>query len=141
MMHNMPDNLYALRQKIDQPTSSDELVHVIDEISPNLSNKEDAREFYQLLVDAFQSLRVLTAGNVHQGEHVIRNRLLDYLEQDSHGSAIQQHATSQLRECLSAWLEQYPDRERVALRARILDDLLWRFQVRPAPSICWTFSH
>src|SRR6266568_7334850 len=141
MMHEMSNNLYAIRQKIDQSTRSDELVHVIEEITPHLAGDQNSRELYQLLVDAFQSLRMLTSGDVHQGEQVIRNHLLGYLEQDSHGSAVQRHATSELRECLDAWIEQYPERERVALRAHILDDVLGRFQIQPLASMCWTLAH
>ena len=52
MMHEMSNNLYAIRQKIDQSTRSDELVHVIEEITPHLAGDQNSRELYQLLVDA-----------------------------------------------------------------------------------------
>src|SRR6266702_4605895 len=100
MMNEMSNNLYAIRQKIDQSTRSDEFVQVIEEITRHLAGDQNSREWYQLLVDAFQSLRTLTSEDVHQGEQIIRNHRLAYLEQYSHGAAVQRHATSELRECL-----------------------------------------
>jgi hypothetical protein len=140
-MWNMPDNLYTLKQRIDEAGQSGEIVGVLDVLAPLLTENTSSRELYSVLVDAFQALRTLTSEHVAEGEQVILMYLLDYLEKDSDGTAIQKNATRQLRECLKEWIAQYPERESVVLRQHILDDLLLRFQTRPSRALCWTFSY
>jgi HEAT repeats len=140
-MQHMPDNIYTLKRRIDEAEQSSEIVWVLDVLAPLLAENTSSRELYDLLVDAFQALRTLTSEHVSDGEQVILTYLLDYLEKDSDGTAIQKSATRQLRECLEEWIAQYPERESATLRQRILDDLLLRFQARPSRALCWTFSH
>ncbi len=140
-MQNMPDNVSALNQRIDEAEQSGEVVAVLNVLAPLLAENTSSQELYYVLVDAFQALRRLTSENGLDGEQVILTYLLDYLEKDSDGTAVQKSATRQLRECLEEWIAQYPERESAALRQRILDDLLLRFQARPSPALCWTFAH
>ncbi len=140
-MQHMPDNMYTLKRRIDEAEQIGDVIPVLEVLAPLLAENTSSRELYDLLVDAFQALRVLTSEQVSDGEHLILTYLLDYLEKDSDGTAIQKSATRQLRECLEAWIAQYPERESIALRQRILDDLLLRFQTRPSRALCWTFAH
>src|SRR6266567_4094889 len=140
-MQYMPDNLYTLKRRIDEAEQSSEIVSVLEVLAPLLAENTSSRELYNLLSDAFQALRALTSEQVSDGEHLILTYLLDYLEKDSDGTAIQKSETRQLRECLETWIAQYPERESIALRQRILDDLLLRFQTRPSRALCWTFAH
>src|SRR5439155_17367891 len=130
-----------LKRRIDEAEQSSEIVWVLDVLAPLLAENTSSRELYDLLVDAFEALRTLTSEQVSHGEQVILTYLLDHLEKDSDGTAVQKSATRQLRECLGEWMAQYPERESIALRQRILDDLLLRFQARPSRALCWTFSH
>lgn len=140
-MQNMPDNVSTLQQRIDEAEQSGEVVSVLNELAPLLAENASSQELYYVLVDAFQALRRLTSEHGSDGEQLIRTYLLDYLEKDSDGTAIQKSATRQLRECLEEWIAQYPERESAALRLSILDDLLLRFQARPSRALCWTFAH
>jgi hypothetical protein len=137
----MPDHAAMLKQRIDEAEHSSEVVAVLDRLAPLLAENPSSQELSYVLVDAFQALRTLTSEQRAEGEQEILAYLLDYLEKDSHGTAIQQSATSQLRECLETWITQYPEQESITLRAHILDDLLHRFQVRTSRALCWTFSH
>ena len=140
MMQHMPDNVYTLKQRVDEAEQSGDVVSVLNMLVPLLAENTSSRELYDLLVDAFHALRTLASEQVSDGEQVILTYLLDHLEKDSDGTAVQKSATRQLRECLEEWIAQYPERESIALRQRILDDLLLRFQARPSPALCWTFS-
>ncbi|GHP00794.1 hypothetical protein KSF_108410 [Reticulibacter mediterranei] len=137
----MPDIIETLKQRIDEAEHSDDVVVVLTQLAPLLVEDPSSKDRYDLLVDAFHALQTLTSEWVLEGEHVILTYLLDYLEQDSYGTSVQQSTTRQLRECLEAWIAQYADRESVALRERILSDLLLRFQARPSLALCWTFAH
>jgi hypothetical protein len=139
-MQPMPDNLYTLKQRIEEAEHSGEVIAVLHALAPLLVEDTSSRERYDLLVDAFGALQRLTAEQVAEGGQGILAYMLDYLEKDSDGTAVQKSATRQLRECLQDWIAQYPERESMALRQRILDELLHRFQTRPSPALCWTFS-
>ena len=141
MMQNTPDNVYTLQRRIDEAEHSGEVVAVLNELAPLLPENTSSQELYYLLVDAFGALRRLTSEKASDGEQIILTFLLDHLEKDSAGTAVQKSATRQLRECLEEWIAQYPEQESAALRQRILDDLLLRFQVRPSSALCWTFAH
>lgn len=141
MMQNMPDNVYTLRRRIDEAEYSSEVIAVLNELAPLLPENTSSQELYYLLVDAFQALQRLTAEKASDGEQAILTSLLDHLEKDSDGTAVQTSATRQLRECLEEWIAQYPERESAVLRQRILDDLLLRFQARPSRALCWTFAY
>lgn len=114
---------------------------MLNELAPLLPENTSSQELYYLLVDAFQALQRLTAEKASDGEQAILTSLLDHLEKDSDGTAVQTSATRQLRECLEEWIAQYPERESAVLRQRILDDLLLRFQARPSRALCWTFAY
>jgi len=141
MMQNTPEHVYALRQRIDEAERSDDVVAVLGVLQSLLPENASSQELYYLLVDAFGALRRLTADKTPDGEQAMLTYLLDYLEKDSDGTAVQRSTTGQLRECLEEWIAQYPERESAALRLRILDDLLHRFQARPSPALCWTFAY
>src|SRR5947207_11396193 len=107
----MSGNVDALKQRIDGAEQSSEIISVLNVLAPLLTENTTSQELYDLPVDAFQALRVLTSENLSEGEQVILTYLLDYLEKDSNGTRVQQNATRQLRECLEGWLAQYPERE------------------------------
>src|SRR5258706_10698341 len=104
MMQNMSDNVYTLKQRIDEAEQSGEVISVLNVLAPLLAENTSSQELYYLLVDAFQALRTLTHENVSDGEQVILTYLLNYLEKDSDGTAVQKSATRQLRECLEEWI-------------------------------------
>lgn len=140
-MQHMPDNIYPLKRRIEEAEQSSEVVAVLEELTSLLVENTTSREYYSLLVDIFQALRILTAESMSEGERIILAYLLDFLEMDSDGTAIKKNATRQLRECLEEWMMQYSEQEFATLRQRILYALLARFQVKPSRALCWTFAH
>src|SRR5271157_5760974 len=81
MMNDSEKNLYFyhIRQKILQSTQSEEVVQLIEEITPLLSSEDTSSEAYDLLPLTFQSLRELTKENVNEGERLIFEYLLPSL--------------------------------------------------------------
>jgi len=141
MMQQMPDDVSTLKLRIDEAEHSSDVVSVLKVLAPLLAENTSSQELSYLLVDAFQALRTLTSEQGADGEQVILMYLLDYLEKDSDGTAVQKSATRQLRECLEEWMAHYPEPESAVVRQRILDNLLLRFQARPSRALCWTFAH
>ena len=141
-MQHTPGDSASLQQQLMAASHSDDVIAVLNDLAPLLSEQRSSRAYYTLLVDIFQALRALTVEDPTEGEYLIDTHLLDYLEQESNdGTAIQLDATRQLRECLEEWMAQYPEETFVALRQHILDKLLARFQEKPSPALCWTFAH
>ncbi len=139
MNHDMSNNLYWLKQRIDQSTNCDELVVLIrEELTPLLPHKAQGQVAASLLVEAFRVMQRLTTADAALGELMIREYLLNYLEEEETG--IQTRLASQLRECLVDWFEQYAEQERVAVRAKIVEYLLEHFRRRPSRELCWTFA-
>ncbi len=140
MMNNSPNNFYLFRQRIDQSTQSGEIVVLIQEIDSLRSDEGISLNAYDLLVVAFQALQELTRENVSEGERLIVEYLLPYLFPNGNAPVGTLSAIGRLRECLVEWFDQYPELERSALRARVLDQLLQKLQAEPSPSICWIIS-
>jgi hypothetical protein len=140
MMNDIPNNLYTFRQRIDQSKQSIEVIKLIQEIDPLLSNGNTYSDAYDLLVIAFQALQELTRNSVIEAERLIPEYLLPYLVHDSDAPVSILSAISRLRECLIVWFDQYPEQQRSALRERVLNQLLLKLQKEPSPSICWIIS-
>jgi len=95
---------------------------VLRTFPPFLVHKSDSQEIYRLLIDAFAALQIFTSKNEPEGELLMRTYLLDYLEQDSQGTATQKIAPGLLRECLQEWIEQYPEAQSIRAHQHILSD-------------------
>lgn len=140
MMNGNPNNFFIFRQRIDQSTTSEEVVGLIQEIDALLANEETASDAYALLLDAFQALTNLTCENIAEGERLIFDYLLPYLFYDNDAPVRILSAIDRLRGCLIDWFDQYPELERSTLRGRILDQLLLKLRRVPSSSVCWIIS-
>ncbi len=140
MMNSNPNNYFIFRQRIDQSTTIEEVVGLIQEIDTLRASEETASDAYDLLAVAFQALANLTHENMIEGERLIFDYLLPYLFYDMDAPVKILSAINRLRECLIEWYEQYPEPESSALRGRILDQLLLKLRSMPLLSACWIIS-
>lgn len=142
MTNNIPRDLSLFRHKILQSTHCEEIVVLIQEISPFLSSEEGSSEAYDLLTLAFEALQALTAENPIEGHKQIFTSLLPLLnlgQSDEYPIQVSR-STARLRECLAAWVDQYSEPERSTLREHVLNYVLLELQRNPSPSLCWIVS-
>ena len=136
-MPNISEQLSEIRLRIDQASTTTDLIEVSQILLPWLTTEETAQEVANLLVTTFDALKSLTASDESLGEHLILEHLLPLLAKDPN---IQSYAASLLRTCLIDWYEQYPEQARIKIRDQSLFYLLQQFNLQPSHEHCLTFA-
>ena len=141
-MEGNQDITQMLWQRIHGAAHADDVVRVLSEIDDLLAQGGlDVSAAYRARADAFHVLKRLTVDDFAQGSHLVLEYLAPLCLSRAPESASEASVyIMQLRECLEAWIKQYPEAQNRQLRDSCLDRAMGSLDGPDPEPACWAVS-